>query len=213
MRNPSAQFGLGTIVLASTSPRRRSLLSDAGIAHVALSPGVDDGELRPSAGVSPEAWVMALAHLKARAGADHPEAAEAGVVVGADTVCVFEGSIVGQPADEAEARAMISAMSSARHEVLTGVAMLDTGTGARSVFFDRAVVDVGEIGEAVIETYVASGEWRGKAGGYNLLDRVNAGWPITWAGDATSIMGLPMDRVVPMLTRGAPRSSDLGDPV
>lgn len=201
------------MVLASTSPRRRSLLSDAGIAHVALSPGVDDGELRPGAGVSPEAWVMALAHLKARAGADLPEAREAGVVLGADTVCVFEGSIVGQPADEAEARAMISAMSGTRHEVLTGVAMVEPARGTRSVFFDRAVVDVGEIGEAAIEAYVASGEWRGKAGGYNLLDRVDAGWPITWAGDATSIMGLPMERVLPMLPRDGDASEALGDPV
>lgn len=190
--------GGARVLLASTSPRRRALLAEAGIAHVAVSPGVDDGELMPPSSVTPEAWVMALAHLKARAGAALPEAATAGVVVGADTVCVFEGSIVGQPADEAEARSMIARMSGARHEVLTGVAMVDRD-GGRRVFFDRSVVDVGEIGEGEIEAYVASGAWRGKAGGYNLMDRVEAGWPIDWVGDATSVMGLPMRRLGPML--------------
>lgn len=186
------------LLLASQSPRRRALLSAAGVAHAARAPGVDDAELEPAPGVDPAWWVMGLAHLKARAGAAEGDAA---LVLGADTVCVRQGRVIGQPRDEREARGMIEGMAGGAHEVITGVALLEPASGRRVVFADRAQVRVGAIARDEIEAYVASGEWRGKAGGYNLMERVGAGWPIAWEGDETTIMGLPMRRLVPVLER------------
>lgn len=196
------------LVLASRSARRRLLLEEAGIEHEAIDPSVDDGELSPGE-VGPEAWVAALAWLKARAGAKAIGEADEGVLVlGADTVCVIEDSggtrIIGQPKDEAHAAEMIDEMQSREHGVLTGVAICGRASNdafVRTVFVDRATVRVGEIGRERIARYVDSGGWRGKAGGYNLTERLAEGWPIEFDGDPGAIVGLPMRRLVPLLER------------
>ena len=91
-----------------------------------------------------------------------------------------------------DARRMLLTMRDADHEVYTGVALLDARTGMRDLYVDRAIVHVGHISDEAIEEYVASGQWRGKAGAYNLAERLSAGWPITFEGDPGTIMGLPM---------------------
>jgi predicted house-cleaning NTP pyrophosphatase (Maf/HAM1 superfamily) len=58
---------------------------------------------------------------------------------------------------------------------------------------------MGRLDETTLETYLAGAHWQGKAGGYNLLDRMNAGWPLTYEGDPTTIMGLPMNRLIDRL--------------
>ncbi|MEM0984430.1 MAG: Maf family protein [Planctomycetota bacterium] len=187
-----------TLVLASTSPRRRELLADAGYSFEAINAGVDDGELCPGLETEPNAWVAALAYLKARAGADHwiERAGDApALVIGADTVCVKHGNLLGQPKDRDEAGRMIRQLSGGAHRVVTGVAMLDTSESCRTVFVDDAHVTVGEISDDEIESYLDSEAWRGKAGAYNLAERVEAGWPITCEGDPTTVMGLPMKRL------------------
>ncbi len=190
-------IGRARVHLASRSARRRELLRGAGIEHEAAHPGGDDGQLSPG-NVSPEAWVMALAYLKA-ATAARSEGADgalgARVVLGADTVVVHRGAMLGQPADAADARRMIVAMRDDVHDVVTGVALLDPATGRRELFVDRAVVRVGHVPDEQIDAYVASGEWAGKAGAYNLSERLAAGWPIEYDGDPGTIMGLPMRRL------------------
>jgi septum formation protein len=182
--------------LASRSPRRRELLTSAGIEHQASHPGVDDGQLAPG-NVTPEAWVMALAYLKAATAARNAGDAALGgrVVLGADTVVVHHGELMGQPVDQADARRMLLAMRDDVHEVVTGVALLDPATGRRELFVDRAIVRVGHIPDLEIEWYLASGQWRGKAGAYNLSERLTAGWPIEYDGDPGTIMGLPMRKL------------------
>jgi septum formation protein len=190
------------LILASQSPRRRSLLEEHGFDHVARHPGVDDAELSPGE-VSAEQWVAALAYLKARAGlaslADRPPH---WTVVGADTVCVKDGELLGQPRDAAEAERMLRRLENGEHRVVTGVAIL-SGEGPvtrrRELLVDRARVRIGEIGVARIRAYVASGQWRGKAGAYNLSERLADGWPITLEGDPGTVMGLPMRRLSPIL--------------
>lgn len=186
------------LLLASTSPRRRELLAEAGVSHVARSPGVDDADLRPG-DVSPAQWVAALSYLKARAGIEASADIEPGVVLAADTICVLGDRIIGQPRDAADAQAIIRSFEGCAHEVMTGVTILDARSGARDLFVDRATVWVGEIGDESIETYIASGEWKGKAGAYNLTERLAAGWPIRFEGDPTTIVGLPMRRLLQRL--------------
>lgn len=216
--------GVGSpILLASGSARRRGLLEAHGIAHERVETGVDDAMLVRGS-VSVGAWVVALAHLKARAGlavwaeglvdagesrpggSGHREGDSGGggrVVLGADTLCVKEGEPIGQPRDGGHARAILHRLRGGEHEVLTGVALVEgdaAGWVARRVMFlDRSRVRVGWIGDGEVEAYVASGQWAGKAGGYNLTERVEAGWPVEFEGDPTSIVGLPMGRLVEAL--------------
>ncbi|MDX2146685.1 MAG: Maf family protein [Planctomycetota bacterium] len=215
--------GARRVLLASRSPRRRELLAQHDIAHEAIHPGVDDSGFVPG-NVSPEQWVTALAYLKARAGADvlsqKLEAGRAGVdgpgsgigdlaqdavraqdyfVLGADTTCVLEGRSLGTPVDADEARAMLEAFRGKAHEVITGVAILDLATGKRHLFADRATVTLGDLSGPEIDEYVASKDWQGKAGAYNLSERLKAGWPLSFEGEPSTIMGLPIKLVVAKL--------------
>ncbi len=181
-----------TLLLASRSPRRRLLLDRAGFAHDAEHPGFDDAVLQPGA-VSPDEWVMALAYLKAWARA--LEAAPGRVVLGADTACLLDGALVGTPRDENEARSMLRAFVNRAHEVVTGVALVESGSGRRRMFAERATVRFGDLSDDAIDRYVATHAWEGKAGAYNLAERLDAGWPIEFQGEDSTIMGLPLTRL------------------
>lgn len=210
-RAPAAHCDRGAVLwLASQSPRRSAILRDAGIAHRVLPISVDDSHLS-TASVPPAALVMALAYFKARAGVEALRAVQNGpalarpeggdVVLGADTICVLDGRVIGKPTDAHHARRMIAAFANRPHDVLTGVAIIDGRSGERSMFFDRALVRVGQIGSEALDTYVASGEWAGKAGGYNLTERAAAGWPIRVEGKPTTVVGLPIEATIERLSR------------
>ncbi len=156
-----------------------------------MDPGVDDAELLPGS-VEPAAYCTSLAFLKAKAGSERlPEHTRSHArVIGADTICLHQGEIIGKPRDEQDARATIERFMNDRHEVLTGVAILEGPS--RELLVDRATVHVGSIKPAQLDAYLASGAWRGKAGAYNLFERLDSGWPIEFNGDPTTIIGLPM---------------------
>ncbi len=183
-----------TLYLASGSPRRLQLLREGGFEPVVLRTGVDDGGLR-SGGVAPEEWAGALAYLKAKAGMEHllgsgMVAGHKFVVLGADTLIVKDGDVIGQARDGVHARSILHRLEGGSHRVVTGVSLL---SGAdRHVLTDAAEVRLGRLGGERIREYVESGGWRGKAGAYNLSERVEAGWPIEYEGDPTTVMGLPM---------------------
>ncbi len=185
------------LVLASASPRRRELLRLADFRFEVHVPDFDDGLLDASRHDA-ESWVLAMAFMKARRVADQ-RAQGAEVILGADTVCVDEQSILGKPRDANDAHQMIRRLRSRRHRTLTGVCLVYADTGARTLLLDEAQVDVGLLTDAAIDAYVASGDWQGKAGGYNFADRVAAGWPVRCVGDESSVMGLPMGRLTPVL--------------
>lgn len=186
------------LVLASASPRRRELLEAAGFRPRPIAADLEDDAVRVRF-LMPAALVEALAAFKAArvarmlGDAGEPEA----VVLAADTLC-FDGSRpVGKPRDEAEAAAFLRTWRGRPHRTVTGVCVL--ADGRRTLFSDVATVEVGELDDGEIERYVSAGGWRGKAGGYNLAERLAAGWPIRCEGDPTSVMGLPMARVAPLL--------------
>ncbi len=207
---------LPRILLASRSPRRTALLRDRGVAHEAVHPGFDDAALLPG-DVTPEQWVAALAYLKAEAGrrlmATRPDAPR--VIVGADTACVAGDCLIGTPIDEPDAERILRRLVGATHRVVTGVAVIDSrgpGEPARRLFVSCATVRLGAIDEATLREYLGGGAWRGKAGAYNLGERLEAGWPIDYQGDPTGIMGLPMDALLSALARpiGASRATVAG---
>jgi len=188
------------------------LLEQWGYPHEAEQPGFEDGVLQSRSGganttwreIAPNQWagqwVVSLAYLKAWAGAKLASA-KGRIVLGADTTCVVDGEMAGTPTSESEAREMLKSMVGKEHQVLTGVALIDLRDAAgdpdrsRRMFVDRATVRWGDITDAQIDEYVASGAWQGKAGGYNLAERLAAGWPIVYDGDETTIMGLPMRKL------------------
>lgn len=194
------------LILASSSPRRRQLLTEHGIEHEAIAPPLDDGDLMPGQ-TTPEGWVVALAHLKARAVADSIQDDDA-LVLGSDTVVVKAGAIIGQPRDRDHAREIINTLNNGEHRVITGVALVVPGSGERRLLLDSARVAVGNLDVDAVERYLDSGDWAGKAGAYNLMERIGAGWPIEYAGDPTTVMGLPMQRLAPILNPTATQTQE-----
>lgn len=181
------------LFLASRSPRRRELLAEAGYDFDFDHPGLEDSDLA-AGDVTPREWVASLAYLKARAGVQvaHATRRAADVIIGADTACVLEGRLIGTPRDAAEAQAMIQDLAGREHEVVTGLALICAQTGRRLLLSDSARVGIGPLSSEEIGRYIDTGLWSGKAGAYNLTERLAAGWPIRFEGDPATIMGLPM---------------------
>lgn len=192
-----------SLLLASTSPRRHEIMSRAGLAHRIINPGLDDGQLIPGQ-ASPGAWAASLAFLKAQAALNRwrdDDAPEHSLIIGADTICVHESRIIGQPLDIDDARRILMSFDDTVHEVITGVAVIDSATGRREIFVDRANVWWDGVGVDRIEEYLATGQWAGKAGAYNLSERLDAGWPIRYQGSPNTIMGLPIEQLRGRLER------------
>jgi septum formation protein len=194
--------------LASASPRRRELLAEAGIDALVMPPDLDDANLSPGppGRVKPEHWAMAMAFLKARRVALQlldRGGCQPGLILGADTICALGQRVLGKPRDAAHARDMLRSLRNAVHRTLTGVCLLHVPEGARRLWVDSAEVIFGPLSDQQTDSYVASGEWRGKAGAYNLQERIDAGWPIECRGDPTTVMGLPMRQLRRCLVHGS----------
>ncbi len=154
------------LVLASGSPRRREILETAGLSfEVVLS---DVAEDPPEAGESADRYATRMAREKAvavSANLGH------GIVVGADTVVVLEGAILGKPASAHEAREMLVGLRGRDHGVTTGIAVVDSETGRVETAAVTSTVRMRRYGDDEIAAYVASGEPFDKAGGYAVQDR------------------------------------------
>lgn len=183
------------LVLASNSPRRRDLLREAGYRFDVRPPPVDDRDV--PRGVSPAACVESLAYLKAMA-AVAAGGIESGLVLGADTAVVLAGRLIGKPADEADARRILAALSGSRHEVLTGLALVEPATGRRLLAHEVTAVRMRVMTAAEIEAYVASGEAMGKAGAYAIQETGDL-YVESIDGSLTNVVGLPMQLLERML--------------
>lgn len=189
-------------ILASQSPRRAQLLAEAGLVFEQRSPPFADPDQPPEhlSGDEAEGYAASLAQQKAHSLAAQIEGPA--LILAADTICVdAAGVLVGKPRDYDHARAMLQGFINSEHRVLTGVALLPVAMPGQALesFVDVARVRFGTIEDRSLDDYLGSDDWRGKAGGYNLFDRQAAGWPIEVAGDPTTVVGLPMRRLVPIL--------------
>jgi septum formation protein len=180
------------LILASASERRADLLRQIGIAADRIDPAEIDET--PARGEPPRALALRLAEAKARAVAlRHPGA----YVLGADTVVAAGARILPKAETEAEARQCLRVLSGRRHRVHGGVALMAPGgRGARrhvvtTVAFKR-------LEPAEIDRYVASGEWRGKAGGYAIQGRAGA-FVRQVQGSYSNVVGLPLYETVALL--------------
>ena len=172
------------LVLASSSPRRAEILERAGWPHEIMVAGIDE-TLFPYEEAA--AYVQRLARSKAEAVASR---LSGGLVLGADTTVVVGNQILGQPADEADARRMLDLLNAKWHEVLTGVAVVRVG-GETRVAYETTRVRFAEMSESEIDWYIATGEPFGKAGAYGIQGKASL-FIEEIAGDYFNIMGLPI---------------------
>jgi septum formation protein len=184
------------LVLASASPRRRDLLALAGFRFEVTEPGV--AEL--TAG-EPGDVVVENARRKALAVAGRVGGA---TVLAADTDVVLGGEILGKPADREAARRSLERLAGRTHEVLSGVVVAGRG-GEPAVELVRSEVAIAPLGEDLLDLYLDSGEWEGKAGGYAvqglgsaLIERVG--------GDLSNVIGLPLATAIAMLADAGVRT-------
>jgi septum formation protein len=181
-------------LLASASPRRSELLAMIGVRFRA-TPVVVDETPRPGEGPGPLA--ARLAREKALAVAIPPGPA---LILGADTVVVVDGTILGKPADEEEARRFVGLLAGRTHDVITAFAL--RACPEETVVVETAVsrVTFAPMSEAEIAWYAATGEGRDKAGAY-ALQGIGALFVRAVEGSYTNVIGLPLDRLYPHLVR------------
>ena len=172
------------------------MLTEAGYVFEAANPPFEDPD-QPEQPKDVLALVERLACRKATSlRGTLPEDASGQLILAADTLCVESGGkVVGKPADQRDALAMLKRLSESWQHVITGVCLLDVETGRQQSFTDTATVRCGRVNEEALERYAESDQWQGKAGGYNLTDRQADGWPMHVVGDATTVVGLPMRRL------------------
>jgi septum formation protein len=176
------------VVLASASPRRSELLQTLGLNFVVEPSQVVE---RPFADEPPPDYIMRIARAKAVTVAKRRQD---GFVIGADTVVVLDGRILGKPSDAHDARATLQLLSGKWHAVMTGVAIYDVETGKEAVDYAKTLVRLAQLSEAEIDWYVATGEPMDKAGSYAIqglaclfVDEI--------AGNYHNVVGLPLPLV------------------
>ena len=178
------------LVLASASPRRQALLSEAGFRFRVVVPEVE--ELDPERG-DPFHVALFNATCKAMAVEEEP-------VLAADTVVALGDRLLGKPADDDEAREFLGLLSGTTHSVVTGVALRHDGAITSGCVETR--VTMRPIEPAEIEAYVASGESQGKAGAYAIQESGDR-FVETIDGPYDNVVGLPVDLVRRLLEEAA----------
>ena len=194
---------MSQIILASNSPRRKELLEQVGVVF----------EVCPAKGeeiitkTQPREVVMELARQKAEEVASmistygdlHPDTTTPQdlLVIGADTVVAYDGKILGKPADEADAKRMLSMLSGNTHSVFTGVTLVlidKSGRAGELVFYEKTNVKMHEMTETEIDRYIATGEPMDKAGSYGIQGKC-AIYIEKIDGDYNNVVGLPITRI------------------
>jgi septum formation protein len=179
------------LILASSSPRRHTLLDRCGVPFAIVVAAVDES-VKP--GESASDYVRRLALAKALAVHErHP----ASFVLGADTTVVADDRILGKPEDAGEARAMLRDLSGRQHEVMSAVAMVSPD-GRRMERLSVTEVEFSILPEAWIEAYVTSGDCMDKAGAYGIQNEAGL-WIRRLSGSYTGVVGLPLFETTDLL--------------
>jgi len=189
-----------SLILASRSPRRRQLLTAAGYRFEVVEPS-ESAEDEARDGESPSKLVVRLAYQKASDVVERMDLEEGEVeprvVLGCDTVAECEGHVLGKPADEADARAMLQRLSGREHRVLSGLCLWPIPDGEPQVHVAETTLRMDPLSEEQLNEYLASGGWQGKAGAFGYQDRL--GWVHVTEGSETNVVGLPMELLEEML--------------
>jgi septum formation protein len=179
------------LTLASRSPQRSAILEQLGIAFRVEVPDVPETrEGEPRDLVAENACRKARACLERRCHARSGQGHEGGLVLAADTAVALDALAYGKPADEDQAREWLGRLSGRQHEVWGGL-VLSSGPGDETVSAVRTRVKFRSLSETEIDWYVATGEWRERAGGYAIQGR-GAALVEAIEGDFWNVVGLPV---------------------
>ncbi len=185
-----------SFILASASPRRKKLLTEAGYKFTVVWPDIDESAFPVKAIKSCE-YAERLALAKAKNVAEkYPDS----LVIGADTVVDFQGQIIGKPADAKEAEQITKKLFSRPHKVITGIAIVRLRDGIELSESDTTTVYPKELTTEQIARHIKSETWRDKAGAYSIkengdefIERIQ--------GSLTNVMGLPMELLEQLLKK------------
>ena len=178
-----------SVILASASPRRRELLKSCGLRFSIMPGNVDeDSSLK-----KPSFIVRELAARKAMAVAKQ---ARRGIVIGADTIVVFRGSIIGKPEDERDAMRILSLLNGTFHRVYSGIAVVDAGSGRMKTDYDVSAVKMRALSKDEIKRF--STKHLDKAGAYAVQETGDA-FVERIEGDYFNVVGLPLGKLRKLL--------------
>jgi septum formation protein len=180
------------LILASSSPRRRYLLRLIHMPHVVARPEVREEDHRDD---DPVEHVLRLSSLKARSVEGRYDR---GYILGADTVVVLDGDILGKPASEDEARRMLISLAGRTHEVYTGLSLVDAESGLEKRGHEMTRVKIRSMELWEVEAYVGTGEPMDKAGSYGIQG-YGAGIVEEVVGCYFNVVGLPIVRLLRLI--------------
>ena len=180
------------LVLASASPRRLELLRQIGIEPAAIDPA--DTDETPRSNEAPRAYAERMARAKLAVVTPRHAAA---LVLAADSVVAVGRRILPKAESEGEARDCLGLLSGRRHKVVGGLALAEPGGKVRTRLVET-VVRFKRLEPGEIETYIASGEWQGKAGGYAIQGRA-AAFVAFISGSYSNVVGLPLFETAALL--------------
>lgn len=185
-------------VLASASPRRKELLADIVSDFEIIPSSFDEGQIQGN--LPPQTLVKRLAEGKAKDVATRPEN-DGKIVLGSDTVVAIKKNILGKPKDEADAKAMLGALSNKKHYVYTGVCLMMVKSGKivwKKTAAAKTAVYFGKLTNEFIDGYVAGGSPMDKAGAYGIQD---GGLVKKIKGSYSCVVGLPVELVKKMVKK------------
>jgi septum formation protein len=181
------------LILASTSPQRRALLTAAGY-RFTIVPPAPTAECGICSRETPPELAARMAWQK---GADVAGRIDRGLVVACDTVAECVGQVLGKPVDRAHARSMLQLLSGRVHHVYSGLCLWPRPSGAPHVRVAVTTLRMDTLADQQIEEYLDSGVWEGKAGAFGYQDRV--GWLHIDEGSESNVIGLPLELLAEML--------------
>ncbi len=182
------------LVLASQSPRRRQLMTEAGYEFTVIPPseGAESGE--PD-GDPTSVFVTRLAVQKAADVAARVQ--DPALVIACDTVADCDGVVLGKPRDRAHAREMLRLLSGREHSVWSGLCVWDTASSEFDVQAECSILTMQPLTDELIEVYLDSGAWQGKSGAFGYQDGLP--WLTLTSGTPENVVGLPMTLLAQML--------------
>jgi septum formation protein len=181
------------LILASSSPRRRQLLDEAGYRFTVVPPH-ESAECGICSAETPPELVARLAFQKA---ADVAARTPAGVVIGCDTVAECMGQILGKPRNREHARQMLNLLRGRPHHVYSGLCLWQRPSDIHFVEVEVTKLVMDEITDEQLTAYLATGLWEGKAGAFGYQDGLD--WVHVVEGSESNVVGLPLERLAEML--------------
>ena len=176
------------LILASNSPRRKELLQEAGLSFSVIPSNFKEEE---NCGLDPSLYCKQLAENKAKS----VYSGDNSIVLGADTIVVFNGEILGKPKDEDDAIRMLTKLSNNKHLVITGYAIIKDGIVYSG--YEETIVEFNDLSYTLICEYVKSGLPLDKAGAYGIQDGYELVKNID--GDYNNVVGLPVNKILEIL--------------